>query len=427
MKHSPDSPVSSGGIIGWFTHNPVAANLLMGMVIVLGIMQMFSLRKEAFPSLEPDAITVSISYSSGSAQQAEEGLAIKIEEALESVSGIKTITSTATGSSAKVTIERQSGYNLDQLLADVKAKVDAISTFPADAKKPVIEKAERQEHSLWIQLYGNTDRHTLQQLGTELKSDLLASASISSVSESGWRDPMMVIEVDEGRLQAYGLSLTDVENAVNNGSSTSLTAVMQNENLYLQLMASQQAYRKADFARIPLLTTNSGKQLLLGDVADITDGWDTGTAVLSRFQGQSSIALQVITTGQDDISNTVKAARTVVEKWHADGRLPVGVELQTWYDRSVSINQRLQLLVSNAISGIVMVFILLALFLNLTVAFWVAMGLPFIFFGTLYFMGDNWTGLSLNEFTTFGFIMALGIVVDDAVVIGESVYTERSR
>lgn len=427
MKHSPDSPVSSGGIIGWFTHNPVAANLLMGLVIVLGIMQMFSLRKEAFPSLEPDAITVSISYSSGSAQQAEEGLAIKIEEALESVSGIKTMTSTATGSSAKVTIERQSGYNLDQLLADVKARVDAISTFPADAKKPVIEKAERQEHSLWIQLYGNTDRHTLQQLGTELKSDLLASASISRVSESGWRDPMMVIEVDEGRLQAYGLSLTDVENAVNNGSSTSLTAVMQNENLYLQLMASQQAYRTADFARIPLLTTNSGKQLLLGDVADITDGWDTGTAVLSRFQGQSSIALQVITTGQDDISNTVKAARTVVEKWHADGRLPVGVELQSWYDRSVSINQRLQLLVSNAISGIVMVFILLALFLNLTVAFWVAMGLPFIFFGTLYFMGDNWTGLSLNEFTTFGFIMALGIVVDDAVVIGESVYTERSR
>lgn len=427
MKHSPDSPVSSGGIIGWFTHNPVAANLLMGLVIVLGIMQMFSLRKEAFPSLEPDAITVSISYSSGSAQQAEEGLAIKIEEALESVSGIKTMTSTATGSSAKVTIERQSGYNLDQLLADVKARVDAISTFPADAKKPVIEKAERQEHSLWIQLYGNTDRHTLQQLGTELKSDLLASASISRVSESGWRDPMMVIEVDEGRLQAYGLSLTDVENAVNNGSSTSLTAVMQNENLYLQLLASQQAYRTADFARIPLLTTNSGKQLLLGDVADITDGWDTGTAVLSRFQGQSSIALQVITTGQDDISNTVKAARTVVEKWHADGRLPVGVELQSWYDRSVSINQRLQLLVSNAISGIVMVFILLALFLNLTVAFWVAMGLPFIFFGTLYFMGDNWTGLSLNEFTTFGFIMALGIVVDDAVVIGESVYTERSR
>jgi multidrug efflux pump subunit AcrB len=427
MKHSPDRPLSSGGIIGWFTHNPVAANLLMGMVIVLGIIQMFSLRKEAFPSLEPDAVSVSISYTSGSAQQAEEGLAIKIEEALESVSGIKTITSTATGSSATVTIERQSGYNLDQLLADVKAKVDAISTFPADAKKPVIEKAERQEHSLWIQLYGNTDRHTLQQLGTELKSDLLASASISRVSESGWRDPMMVIEVDEGRLQAYGLSLTDVENAVNNGSSTSLTAVMQNENLYLQLMASQQAYRKADFARIPLLTTRSGKQLLLGDVANITDGWDTRTAVLSRFQGRSSIALQVITTGQDDISNTVEAARAVVDKWHADGRLPVGVELQTWYDRSVSINQRLQLLVSNAISGIVMVFILLALFLNLTVAFWVAMGLPFIFFGTLYFMGDNWTGLSLNEFTTFGFIMALGIVVDDAVVIGESVYTERSR
>ncbi len=416
-----------GGIIGWFAQNKVAANLLMVLVMVLGILQLGSLRKEAFPSMEPDKVTVSVSYDSGSAQQSEEGLAIKIEEALQDVIGIDSITSSSNGSGATVTVERVSDYDLDALKQDVTAAVDGISTFPADAKNPVIEKAQREEHAIWIQLYGDVDRQTLQQLGTELKYDLLASSNINQVGESGWLDPQMVIEIDEGRLQAYGLSLSDVEGAVNAGSSASMTAVLSNEQLYLQLQASEQAYQALEFASLPLITLANGRQLMLGDVAQVRDTWDDNNAVLSRFQGRNSIALQVVTTGQDDISETVVAAQGVVASWVDKGRLPDSVELETWYDRSESINQRLDLMVSNAATGILLVFILLALFLNLTVAFWVAMGLPFIFFGTLYFMGDNWAGLSLNEFTTFGFIMALGIVVDDAVVVGESVYTERRR
>lgn len=414
------------GIIPWFAANPVAANLLMLLVVALGVIQAGSLRKEAFPSMEPDSINISVSYDSGSAKLTEEGLAIKIEEQLENVTGIKTITSSSTGRGVTVTVEKQADYNLDTLLRDVKAKVDGISTFPADAKKPVISKAEREEHSLWLQLYGDTDRHSLQQLADALQADLVAHPDISRATISGWLDPMMFIEISEGKLQAYGLSLSDVENAVNLNSSSPLTAVMSNETSYLQLKASEQAYMKEDFAAIPLLTTSDGRQIRLGDVAEILDTYDDDSSSLSRFQGQNSIALQVITTGQDDISDTVVAAREVIQQWLDNGRLPEGVELASWYDRSTSINARLQLLVKNAISGILLVFVLLAVFLNLTVAFWVAMGLPFIFFGTLYFMGDSFAGLSLNEFTTFGFIMALGIVVDDAVVIGESIYTVRA-
>ena len=341
------------GIIPWFARNPVAANLLMLLVIALGVFQAGSLRKEAFPSMEPDSLTISVSYTSGSARQSEEGLAIKIEEQLENVTGIKSITSASTASGVTVTVEKQSDYDLDVLLRDVKAKVDAISTFPADAKKPVIEKAEREEHSLWLQLHGDADRHTLQMLAEELKSDLLADPDISRVSESGWIDPMMAIEVDEGRLQAYGLSLTDVENAINQGSSNTMTAVLKNRQVYLQLKASQQAYLKEEFAALPLLTTADGVSLTLGDVASIRDTYADDTAVLSRFNGDNSVALQVITTGQDDITRTVEAAKAVVAEWHADGRLPRGVELTSWYDRSQFINERLQLLVSNAIAGII--------------------------------------------------------------------------
>lgn len=418
---------SESGIIAWFASNPVAANLLMLLVILLGVFEVGSLRKEAFPSREPDSLTISVSYTSGSAQQSEEGLAIKIEDQLEDVIGIKDITSRSTGSGTTISIEKQSDYDLDTLLKDVKTKVDAISTFPADAKNPVIEKAIREEHALWVQLYGTGDRHSMQYIATQLKDDLLDDSDIGNVAISGWLDPMMFIEIDEGQLQAYGLSLSDVENAINSGSSNTMTAVLKNEDIYLQLKASEQAYLKQDFSEIPLLTNSQGQYITLGDIATINDSYDDESSTLSRFQQQESIAIEVITTGLDDISDSVDAARAVVEEWREAGKLPQGMELATWYDRSKHIDSRLNLLMKNAGTGIILVFILLALFLNITVAFWVAMGLPFIFFGTLYFMGDSYMGLSLNEFTTFGFLLALGIVVDDAVVVGESIYSTREQ
>lgn len=301
------------GIIPWFIANPVAANLLMVLIIVLGIMQVGSLRKEAFPSMEPDSITVSVSYDSGSAQQAEEGIAMKIEDQLEGVDGIKSITSSSNGSGATVTITKEDEYDLDTLLEDAKTKIDAISSFPADAKNPVVEKAQREEHSLWLQLYGDADRNTLQNMAEQLKSDLLAHDSISRVAISGWIDPMIVVEIDEARLQAYGLSLSDVEEAVNQGSSDTMSAVLRNENVYLQLKSSKQAYFKEEFAAIPLLTTDDGHQLLLGDVATISDTFDDDTAVLSRFNGASSIGIQVVASGQDDITDTVEGALEVVQ------------------------------------------------------------------------------------------------------------------
>ncbi|WP_026259684.1 efflux RND transporter permease subunit [Desulfobacter curvatus] len=225
-----------------------------------------------------------------------------------------------------------------------------LSNFPTDADKLVIEKAEREEHTLWLQLYVEVSRHILQTLAEELKDDLLANANVNRVEISGDLDPIISVEIDKAQLQSYGLSLSDVEDAINNESGSSRTAVLRDKNLYLQLKASEQAYLKEEFAAIPLVTLEDGSRIRLGDVAKIDDTFDDETPMLCRFNGHASIALQVITTG-----------------------------------------------------------------------------LPFIFFGTLYFMGNSFAGLSLNEFTTFGFIMALGIVVDDAVVIGESIYTLRSK
>ncbi len=415
------------GIIAWFAQNAVAANLLMLGLIALGVMSIGDIRKEAFPSIAPRFVTISMTYDSGDARQAEEGIAINIENALEAVPGIKRITSTSNASGASVQVEKETDYDLDVLFNDIKTEVDSISNFPSDAENPVIDKARRQEHVIWVQLYGDADHATLQYLGEQLERDLLAQDAIREVSADSFIDPMMSIEIDETRLQAYGLTLSDVADRINDESSTALTTSLRNEEKVIRLKASEQAYYAGDFARIPLVTGADGVILTVGDVATVTDTFADDSYVLARYNGKNGYGIEILMDEYGDITEMVSQAREVVDRWHERGLLPQGVELETWYDKSTLITERLDLLTSNALTGIVLVFVTLALFLNLQVAFWVAAGLPFIFFGTLYFMTDSYTGMTLNEMTTFGFIMALGIVVDDAVVVGESVYATRQR
>jgi len=415
------------GIIPWFANNPVAANLLLILMITLGVINMGSINKEAFPSLSPNRVAISVSNDSGSAKENEEGIAIPIEQALQGTSGIKNITTSSTASSTSVSIEMIDGYDIDTLKDDVEDEVNQITSFPDDADPAVVSKAVREEHSIWIQLYGDADRRTLQKLTDELESDLLANEDISATSITGWLDPTMMIEVDKNKLESYGLTLTDIATAINAESSTAQVATLRNEDIYLSVSASEQAYVKSQFLQIPVQTNTNGGKLLLSDIANIRDVFEEDEFSLSRFNRQNSLAIQVLTKGTSDISDSVIAAKSVIQEWQDSGKLPPNVTLGTWYDRSESINERLNLMVENAVTGIFLVFVLLAVFLNITVAFWVAMGLPFIFFGTLFFMGTESVGLTLNMFTTFGFIMALGIVVDDAVVVGESVYTVRSK
>jgi multidrug efflux pump subunit AcrB len=418
---------SHKGIIAWFAQNSVASNLLMVGLIVLGMVSYGDIRKEAFPSMEPRFVSISMTYESGDAEQAEEGIAIKIENALETVPGIKRITSTSNANGANVQVEKETDYDLDVMFNDIKTEVDSISNLPSDAENAIIDKATRDEHVIWVQLYGDASHAELQYLGEQLERDLLAQDDIRDVSAASFIDPMMSIEIDEAKLQAYGLTLSDVASRINQESSTSLTTSLRNQEKVIRLKASEQAYYAGDFAKIPLVTSADGAVLTVDDVAEVTDTFADDSYSLARYNGQNGYGLQVLMDKYGDVTDMVAQAHAVVDSWHERGLLPEGVQLETWYDRSTLITERLDLLTNNALMGIVLVFITLAVFLNLRVAFWVAAGLPFIFFGTLYFMTDSYTGMTLNEMTTFGFIMALGIVVDDAVVVGESVYSTRRR
>lgn len=416
---------STEGIIGWFARNAVAANLLLIITIVLGVLSVNELRKEGFPSIAPDRVTVSVNYDSGDPQQAEEGIAIKIEEALESVAGIDTITSTSNANGSKVVVEKNSDYLLETLFSDIKTKVDAINDFPSNADNPVIEKATKQDHAIWVQLYGDANRATFQELAEKLKSDLLTKPAIRDLSIKAKADPMIAVEVDEAKLQAYGLTLSDLSDAINAESSSAITTSLRNSEKAVRLKVSQQGYQQQQFAHIRLITLADGTNIYLGDVADVKETFEDNTFTLSRYNQQSGMAIEIVMDEHGDITQIVDQANQVVDKWNSSHYLPENVKLTTWYDSSTMITDRLSLLMKNALSGIALVFIILALFLNLRVAFWVAAGLPFVCFGTLYFMTDSYAGLTINEMTTFGFIMALGIVVDDAVVVGESIYSTR--
>jgi len=346
------------GIISWFANNSVAANLLLISVIVMGIMSLSTLRKEAFPSLEPDTISVSVVYDSGDALQAEEGIALKVEEALETVPGIKRITSTSDASGSHVSIEKKTDYSLDELLTDVKNQVDAINNFPADAEEPVIDKARRQDHALTLQLFGDADRHTLQNLGEKLKADLLAKSGISDVEQSGVLDPMMSVEIDEGKLQAYGLTISDVSEVINNESSSPLSTSLRDSNKIMRLKAADQAYWQRDFANIVLFTTQSGTQIKLGDVATVTDTFAEDTNSLSRYNQQNAVGIEILMDENSDITTIVEQAQSVIDTWHERGLLPQNVELESWHDKSTMITERLSLLTKNAVTGIIMVFVI---------------------------------------------------------------------
>ncbi|WDD98614.1 efflux RND transporter permease subunit [Thalassomonas actiniarum] len=413
------------GIIAWFAGNSVAANLLMLAIIFLGIMSFNQLRKEAFPPWPTDSITVSMTYDSGDAKLSEEGIAIKIEEALANVQGIKRISSTSNASGSRVTVEALSGYDLDILLRDVKAKVDAIYNFPGDAEKPVIDKQSRLQHAYSVKIFGDSDRSALQAVAERLKVDLLAQAAISNVEIKGKAEPMMSIELDEQKLQAYQLSFSDIANIVNNESSTAISTSLRNENKVVRLKVAEQAYRQKEFANIPLVTLADGSQIKLGDVAKIEDDFADDVFVVGRYNGKPGIGVEIKVDEHGDVLKIVEQAELVVAKWQESALLPQNMTMETWDDGGTLIRDRLALLIKNALSGIALVFLVLALFLNLRVAFWVTAGLPFIFCGTLFFMTDSFTGMTINEMTTFGFILALGIVVDDAVVVGESIYATR--
>ena len=407
------------GLIAWFARNSVAANLLMIVLIVGGLLSAVTIKKQIFPTFEINSVIVRVPYLGAAPQEVEEGILIKVEEAIKDIEGIKKITATATEGAGVVNIEVLDDYDAQIVLDEVKVQVDAIPSFPENIEKPVIFRQKATQSVLWVALYGDASEAVLKEQAKQLRDEIANLPGISSVQVVGSRDYEVAIEISEFRLQEYGLTFDELVAAVRRSSVDIPGGSIRSDDGDILLRAKGQAYRGDDFARLVLLTRPDGTRLKLGDIATIRDGFveDTPYAV---FDGKSAVNVRVNAVGDQ---NALQISKRVNE-FLATKSFPQGINADTWGDRSFYLNDRLNMMLSNMFFGALLVFGVLSLFLKLRLAAWVMVGLPVSFLGAIMFMPMEFIDVSINMISLFGFILVLGIVVDDAIIIGESAYHE---
>ena len=406
-------------MIAWFARNGVAANLLMFTILIAGLFNLFNqIPFEVFPSIESDRITVSVTLRGATPEDTEQGIAIRVEEAVQDLEGIKKITSRSSEGSASVSIEVDNGYDPRDMLNDIKSRVDAINTFPADAEKPVIALAQRKREVIAVALSSIYGEKELREFAEQVRDEILKLPGVTQIELSGVRDYEIAIEMSTDKLRQYDLTLAQVSRAISNSSLDISAGTLKTRGGDILLRSKGQAYRQNEFANIAIKTNPDGTIIRLSDVATVIDGFEE-TPVRTRFNGNQAAFLDVYRIGDQSAIEVAEQVKQYIEDKQLS--LPNGYELSYWDDDSQIVKNRISTLTTSALQGGFLVLLLLTLFLRPAIAFWVFIGIPVSFMGAFIVM--PWFGISLNVMSLFGFILVLGIVVDDAIVTGENIYT----
>ncbi|MFT4640602.1 MAG: multidrug efflux pump subunit AcrB [Verrucomicrobiales bacterium] len=421
-----DDPTQKHPIITWFVDNPVVSNIMMLVILCWGISTAIGIRKEAFPSFAADSVTVLVPFNGGVPEDVERGVAIKIEEALQGIDGIDHIRSTSSDTGATVFVDAIEDYPLTKLFNDIKVQVDSISTFPAEAERAVITENESKSNVIWIDIHGDVSETVLKETARSVKDELLKLPDINQVGTFGVRDYEISVELSEDKLRRYDLTFNEVSQAVRANSIDLSGGLLRSDRGDIALRARSQAYNAKDFQQIPLRTGADGVRILLGDVAKIRDQF-VDQKILNRYDQKPSVSLQITTDGNRDIIKASEQAAELAATYAERFDLPDGVTLSAWKDGAEPIRSRLALLMKNGLQGVLLVLISLSLFLNIRLAAWVALGIPVSIAGALIFFTLPGVDLSLNMITAFSFIVVLGLIVDDAIVLGESIFTEKQK
>lgn len=412
------------GIISWFARNSVAANLLMIFILIGGLLTALSINKKVFPDVELNVISINVAYPGAAPQEIEEGINIKIEEAIKEVEGIEQVVSIASEGSGSVQITVETSYDADLVLDEIKLLIDAIATFPQSIEKPNIYRRKPTEDVLYLSVYGDLALHEMKELAKDIREEITSLPGVTRADVIGVPNYEIAIEVTEFKLQEYGLTFAQVAQAVQRSSidlpGGSIKAIDGN----ILLRTKGQAYTGTQYEDIVVKTNSDGSRIYLSDIANVNDGFTEGLNY-TRFNQQEVVMVQVFSVGDQ---SSLQISQKVNEYIDAKKKtLPEQIKLDVWGDMAYYLQGRLDLMLNNMLSGALLVFLILALFMRIRLAFWVMMGLPVCFLGTLLLMPLEMFSLSINMITLFAFIMVLGIVVDDAIVIGESAYSEIER
>jgi multidrug efflux pump subunit AcrB len=410
------------GAIRWMAGNHVAANLLMLIFLVGGLVVGLQIKQEVFPDIALDYVEVSVVYPGAGPEEVEEGIILKIEENLTGIDGIKEVRSTASEGSARVVAEIYPGEDQDLVLQDIKSEIDRISTFPGDAERPVVSKVLRKREVLTLAVYGDLPERSLREMADNIREDLLALPNITQVELTGVRPYEISIDIPEHTLRRYNLTLDHVAKRIRQASLDLPGGTIKTTSGEVLIRTKERRYLGPEYGAIAIVHQEDGSEVLLSDIATIRDDF-AETDETSFFDGKPAAMIEIFRIGDQtpkDISSTVY--QYVAEK---NESLPESVTLAVWNDRSEALISRVDLLVRNGFMGLILVLLVLGLFLEVKLALWVMLGIPISFLGAFLFMPTM--DASINMISLFAFIMALGIVVDDAIVVGENVYTHRAK
>ena len=405
-------------MIAWFAKNGVASNLLMGIIVVSGIFSIRGLKMELFPDFDLDIVTVYVLYPGAAPLEVEDGICKQIEEKIWDLKGIKEMVSYARENYGVVSVQVLRGTDAKTLADEIKVRVDSISTLPAEAEKPTVEVATQKRRVLALAIHGNCDEKSLRKLADDSIEDLTNLPGITQVQILGIRKPEIGIEISEQSLREHGLSFSSIAGTIRASSIDTPGGVARTSSGETLLRSMGKAKVGKEFERIQLLPSANGSNLPLGKLANVKDGFQDNV-LYTQFQGEPAVTLRVFRVGEQnpiDISEKVNAYVSEVES-----SLPTGVSMTVWQDSSYYLKGRLKMMIRNALQGLLLVFLVLSFFLRPSLAGWVALGLPISFMGAFASMGLM--GASINLVSLFAFIVVLGILVDDAIVVGESVYT----
>ncbi len=410
------------GPIAWFVRNPVAANLLMATMVVGGLVAAPGIPQRIFPDIDTQIVRVTIPYPGASPLEVEQGVCIPVEEEVESVAGIETVSSTASEGSCSIWIELFPDVEADPVTAEIKNRIDGITTFPDEAEEPKVSKLQIVRPVVDVALSGPIGEAPLKELGRRIRDEIVALPSVTQVDLVYDRPYEISIEVPEESLRRHGLSFDQVVQAVRRSSLDLPGGSIKSAGGEILLRSLGRAYRGPDFEDLVVITRPDGTRITLADIATVVDGFQDSD-VSARFDGEPAVMIRVQRTGSEDVIDISDAVKSYVAE--ASTWLPSGVSLTIWQDRSTQLRGRLDTLYRNGRSGLLLVFCVLALFLRFRLAIWVTLGVPIALLGALLTM--PFFGIAIDQISLFSFILVLGILVDDAIVVGENVYTHEKK
>ncbi|MDB4327278.1 efflux RND transporter permease subunit [bacterium] len=406
------------GLIAFFANNSVAANLMMMFIIIMGLWSYKTIQRQMFPNFEINYINVSAVYRGASPQEIEQSIIIKMEEALKDITEIKESTSRVRRGSGSISLEIDPGKDLSEVLDKVKARIDSIANFPADMEPPNISQIEFQQEVIAMALVGDLPISELKPLAKQIEDELRALQNVSLV-ELEAPDDEIAIEINPETLRKYNLSIADVTQAIRRFSTDISAGQLRTDSGIVAVRVENQLYSGDEFRKIPVKIGDNGGKVLLEDVADIKDGFTEGERYF-KYSGVNAMSLDVKATKDQSTVPIAESVQSYVEA--RNKTLPQGLELKILVDMTFYLNSRLDMMLKNLFQGALLVALMLTIFLRFRLAFWVMLGLPVCFLGAIMMMPVF--GVTINVLSLFAFIMVLGIVVDDAIVIGEAAYTE---